>query len=180
MAAKTPLAFLSYAHTDDAHENGKLRQFAERLSGEVRLQYGEEFPIFVDRKDLKWGQEWKARIEQSLDCVTFLIPIVTPGYLKSESCREEFLRFLKREKDLKRADLILPVYCVRCPVLEDEAKRAADDLARELHGRQYKDWRPFRHEPWTTPEVGRVFEQMALEIVEALERDGLTPPHTLP
>ena len=112
MAQKTPLAFLSYAHTDDAHENGKLRLFADRLSGEVRLQCGEEFPTVIDRKDLKWGQEWKTRIEQSLDSVTFLIPIVTPGYLKSEPCREEFLRFLKREKDLKRADLILPVYYV--------------------------------------------------------------------
>jgi hypothetical protein len=84
MAAKTPLAFLSYAHSDDAHENGKLLTFAERLSGEVRLQWGAEFRIFVDRKDLKWGQEWKARIEDSLDGVTFLIPLLTSGYIKRE------------------------------------------------------------------------------------------------
>ncbi len=174
MIAKTPLAFLSYAHTDDAHENGKLRLFADRLSGEVRLQCGEEFLIFVDRKDLKWGQEWEQRIEHSLDGAAFLIPILTPGYLKSEACRKEFSRFLKREKDLKRTDLILPVYYVRCPTLEDEAKRATDEVARVLHERQYKDWRPYRHEPWTTPDVGRMFEQMALEIVDALERDGLT------
>jgi cobaltochelatase CobT len=59
MAAKTPLAFLSYAHFDDNFENGKLRTFAERLSGEVQLQWGEEFPIFIDRNDLKWGQQWR-------------------------------------------------------------------------------------------------------------------------
>jgi hypothetical protein len=172
MAAKTPLAFLSYAHSDDAHENGKLLTFGERLGGEVQLQWGAKFPIFIDRKDLKWGQEWKARIEESLDGATFLIPILTPGYFKSEWCRKELRRFLERETRLKRNDLILPIYYVRCPVLEDEAKRAADDLAQVLYERQYKNWRHLRHEPWTTPEVGRLFEQMALEVVEALERSG--------
>jgi hypothetical protein len=176
MAAKTPLAFLSYAHFDDAHENGRRRTFAERLSGEVRLQWGEEFPIFIDRNNLKWGQEWKSRIEQSLDDVTFLIPILTPGYFKSEWCRKECLRFLERESSLKRNDLILPVYYVRCPVLEDEAKRAGDELAQLLQQRQYKDWRNFRHEPWTTPEIARQFERMALEVVEALQRTDLVQP----
>jgi F-box protein 11 len=175
MAARQPLAFLSYAHSDDEHENGRLRQFAERLSGEVRLQWGEEFPIFIDRKDLKWGQEWKSRIDKSLDGVTFLISILTPGYFKSEYCRKELERFLEREKRLDRSDLILPVYYVRSPVLEDGARREQDTLARTLHERQYKDWRRLRHEPWTTPDVGRQFEQMALEIVDALERAGLAP-----
>src|SRR6266446_6941611 len=174
--AKTPLAFLSYAHFDDTHENGKLRRFAERLSGEVRLQTGEEFPIFIDRNNLKWGQEWKARIDQSLDSVTFLIPILTPGYFMSESCRKELDRFVKREEQLERKDLILPIYYVGCSVLEDEAKRAADKLAGVLHERQYKDWRRLRHEPWTTPEVGRLFEQMALEVMEALGRDRPVAP----
>jgi hypothetical protein len=53
MSLKTPLAFLSYAHSDDEHESGKLRLLAERLSGEVRLQSGSEFPIFIDRTDLR-------------------------------------------------------------------------------------------------------------------------------
>ena len=86
MAHKTPLAFLSYANNDDEHEQGKLREFAMRLSGEVRLYSGEDFPIFVDREHLNWGHEWEARIEKSLDGATFLIPILTPGYFKSEYC----------------------------------------------------------------------------------------------
>ncbi len=175
MAARQPLAFLSYAHSDDEHENGRLRQFAERLSGEVRLQWGEEFPIFIDRKDLKWGQEWKSRIDQSVDGAAFLVAFLTPGYFKSDYCRKELSRFLEREKQLGRSDLILPVYYVRCPVLEDSARMAQDTLATALHERQFKDWRRLRHELWTTPDVGRQFEQMALEIVEALERAGLAP-----
>lgn len=176
MATKPPLAFLSYAHQDDVHEGGKLRKFAERLSGEVRLHSGEEFPIFVDRSDVKWGQEWQERIEESLSGATFLIPILTPGYFKSDWCRKEFLRFLDRERALKRRDLILSVYYVRCPLLEDPSKRSQDELAQILRDRQYKDCRNLRHMAWTEPEVTRQFENMALEVVAALERPDAPPP----
>jgi len=168
--SKLPLAFLSYAHFDDEHEGGKLRLLAERLSGEVRLQSGHEFPIFIDRKDLKWGQQWRSRIDESLDGATFLIPILTPSYFKSDYCRKELLYFFSREAELQRGDLVMPIYYVRCRELDDEDARAADDLALRLHERQYKDWRRFRHESWKGPEIGRQLENMATEIVEALER----------
>ena len=176
MAARVPLAFLSYAHFDDVYENGKLKEFAKRLSGEVQLQWGEEFPIFIDSEDVKPGQLWGERIYESLDGVRFLIPIVTPGYLKSDWCRKEFLHFLKRERQLQRNDLILPVYYVRCQWLADPAKWAGDEVAQVLAERQYQDWCNLRHEPWTTPEVGRRFEQIALQIVEALEQGAVAPP----
>jgi hypothetical protein len=38
------MAFMSYAHFDDEHEAGKLSEFRNRLSGEVRFQTGKEFP----------------------------------------------------------------------------------------------------------------------------------------
>jgi hypothetical protein len=30
------------------------------------------FPIFLDRTDLGWGQNWRGRIEEALDTVTLL------------------------------------------------------------------------------------------------------------
>ena len=39
-----PMAFLSYVRLDDQHENGRLSEFAQRLSGEVRLQTEKCFP----------------------------------------------------------------------------------------------------------------------------------------
>jgi hypothetical protein len=192
MVAKKPIAFLTYAHSDDAHEGGKLRQLAGRLSGEVQLLSGEEFPIFVDRKDLKAGHPWRAGIDDSLDGVTFLIPILTPAYFRSEECRREFLRFLEKERDLKREDLILPLYYVNSPVLEDEAKRAGNDVAKVLRERQYQDWRHLRHKPLTDPDVARSIEEVARRMADALDagvwtrqaivdaRAGIGPPHAPP
>ncbi len=165
-----PVAFMSYVRFDDQHENGRLTEFAKRLSGEVRIQTGEKFHIFQDRNDIAWGQEWAQRLKESLGIVTFLIPIITPGFFKSVACRDELNRFLEREKKLQRSDLILPVYYVNCPLLGDAAKLKRDDLASVIAGRQYADWRELRFEPFTSPTVGKLIAQMASQIVSALER----------
>ena len=62
------------------------------------------------------GKQWQERIDESFDAVIFLVPILTPSFFKSEACRNELERFLDREKQLNRYDLILPVYYVnwRC------------------------------------------------------------------
>ena len=170
---------MSYVRMDDAHENGRLSQFRERLSGEVRMQCGEEFEIFQDRNDIAWGQQWQQRIDGALDAVTFLISIITPAFFKSPACREEFERFLKREESLGRADLILPVYYVECPVLSNEAKRETDLIAKIIAARQYADWRELRFEPLTSSVVGRQLASIAKQIVVALERDESTSNATI-
>ncbi len=165
-----PIGFMSYVRFDDEHENGRLTEFCKRLSGEVRVQTGEKFHIFQDRNDIAWGEQWKHRLDESLDAVTFLIPIITPGFFKSPACRAELERFIDREKQLGRSDLILPVYYVNCPVLNNEKKRETDPLAKIIAGRQYADWRELRFEPFSSPQVGKTLAKMATQIFEALER----------
>src|SRR5437667_2715953 len=119
-----PIGFLSYVREDDLYEQGRITETGKLLSGEVRLQSGDPFPIFQDI-DIDWGQQWMERIEESIDSVTFLIPIITPGFFKSDVCRSEYLQFIDREKRLNRNDLILPVYYIDCPILNDKEKRRA-------------------------------------------------------
>ena len=173
---RPPLAFMSYVRFDDEHENGRLTEFCKRLSGEVRIQTGDDFSIFQDRHDIQWGQNWKERIEESLDTITFLIPIITPGFFKSAACREELERFLAREHKLKRNDLIFPVYYVSSAVLDEDSKRAKDKLAQEIAKHQFADWRELRFEPLTSPQVGKTLAQLATQIFNALERIKVAAP----
>lgn len=163
-----PAAFMSYVHTDDRY--GHLTQFRERLSAEVQVQTGHEFPIFQDRQDILWGQNWKQRIEESLDAVTFLIHIITPSFFNSQPCRKEYERFVDREGKLNRNDLILPVYYVDSPLLNDAERRVTDDVAEEIAQRQYADWRDLRFEPFTNPQVSRTLAGLAVQVRDALER----------
>jgi len=132
------------------------------------MQTGHGFPIFQDRNDIAWGNNWKERIEEGLDGVTFLIPIITPSFFQSDACRAEFERFREREAAQGRSDLILPIYYVEAEEFSDEDARATDELAAELVKRQYADWRPLRFEPFTSPDVGRMLARMAQQIKAAL------------
>jgi F-box protein 11 len=167
---RQPVAFMSYVRFVDEHDEGHLTEFRNRLSAEVCVQTGYEFPIFQDRSDIQWGQNWKKRIEESLNEITFLIPIITPSFLKSDACRAELQVFLEREKNLNRDDLILPLYYIDCPLLNDKVKLANDNLAQAIAAHQYADWRSLRFEPFGSPAVRKKLAELAIQIRDALER----------
>jgi formylglycine-generating enzyme required for sulfatase activity len=174
-----PLAFLSYAHIDDEYHGGAITEFRNQLSLAVRVVAGVDFDIFQDRTGIEWGQSWRETLDAAIGEVRFLIPILTPSFFGSKECRKELQAFLDREAAAGRNDLVLPIHYVTCSVLEDEAKRRDDQLATALSGRQYRDWRPLRHEPFTSPKVRLELEKLALDIDRALRRT-ITPPQPAP
>ena len=163
-----PVAFLSYVHFDDDHNHGRITTLRERLEGEIETLYGRPVRILQDRTGIGWGEPWERWIEDSLDAVAFLIPVVTPKYFQSHYCRAEFERFRERERQLGREDLILPIYFVDAPEVNEEAVRATDPIAVELNRRQYADCRDLRHESLTSAAAGRRLEGMARKIKAAL------------
>jgi F-box protein 11 len=160
-------AFMSYVRSDDAHDDGQLSQFRERLAAEVRAQTGEEFAIFQDRNDIAWGQNWQQRIDEALDAVTLLLVIITPSLFRSPPCRAEFQRFVDRERALGRADLILPVYYIGAREMDDPELREADGMAAVLGSRQFADWRELRFEPFTSPLVRKSLALLASRMRDA-------------
>jgi F-box protein 11 len=159
--ADQPTAFMSYARFNDQHDDGQLTAFRERLAAEIQVQTGEDFRIFQDRADIAWGQNWQQRITQALDAVTLLLVIITPGFFRSPHCRAETQQFLDRERQLSRDDLILPVYYVSTPEIDDPLRRDADPLAAALAARQHADWRDLRFEPATSPIARKAIAQLA-------------------
>jgi hypothetical protein len=159
--AGQPAAFMTYARFDDQHDDGQLTAFRDRLAAEVRVQTGEEFLIFEDRDGIAWGQNWQQRIDQALDTVTLLLVIITPGFFRSPHCQAELQQFLNRERQLGRDDLILPVYYVSTPQIDDPGRHDTDPLAATLAARQHADWRELRFEPATSPAARRAIAHLA-------------------
>lgn len=149
------------------HDDGQLTASRERLAAEVRAQTGEDFPIFQDRADIAWGQTWRRRVEDALDGVTLLLVIITPGFFASNACRDEVERFAERERALGRDDLILPVYYISAPELDDLARRDSDPLAGLLASRQLADWRDLRFEPLTSPVARKAMAGLAARMRDA-------------
>ncbi len=178
---KTPIGFMSYVRSDDEHEKGRMTEFRARLCGEVQFQSGDKsFDIFLDHLHIVWGQQWQQRLGESLGAVCLLIPMITPSFFKSEHCRAEVLRFVEREKQLGRSDLILPVYYVKTPLLEDPNKRMSDPLAELIYSRNHIDWRPLRHHALDSQAAKEKLAEMAEQIVAALERENVPVAPTKP
>lgn len=157
---------MSYARTDD--EDGWLTELRERLSQAVGRHTGEEFTIFQDRNDIKWGENWKERIEQSIDSATFFIPVITPRFFTSRACRRELKRFLSRESALGRNDLVLPIYHVTCLQLDDPRKLSRSKFAQAIAKHQYADWRALRTAGIRSAKVRKAFDELAIQVRDAL------------
>ena len=177
MAETNPVAFMSFVSSDFQQEEERISQFRDRLTQEVRMHSMQELLIFQDRDDASWSQYWKERVEESLDANTFLIAFITPRFFQNSSCRNDLRAFIERERNLGRKDLIVPIYYVTSPLLEDEIRRRDDKLAQAIHEHRVSDgagidWRDVRFDPFTSPEVGRRSEDLGRQIRDALEQAG--------
>jgi hypothetical protein len=138
-----------------------------RLEGEVRMQTGRTFPIFQDRNDINWGEQWRERIKGAIDSISFLIPIMTPSYFRSHMCREEFEAFLLRERALGLPRLILPIYYVSADEMDDAAEHP-DDMATVLRERNWSDWRELRFSPLDRPIIREQIATLAKTIKQTM------------
>lgn len=170
MSARDPVAFWSYVQEDDKHEGGRITSLRERLEGEIRAQTGSPFPIFQDRNDLQWGDHWKSRIESTVKNVTFLVPIITPSYFRSQACRNEFEVFLKRESTLGLTNLIFPIYYITASQLRVE--KIDDVLVDTIRSRQWADWRELRFEALEAAIVRKEIARLATSIAAAQDELG--------
>ncbi len=174
-----PTAFFSYARWDDEHDSGYLSQFRKRLAEEVQAHTGNEFLIFQDQIDVAWGQDWQQRITDSLNETVFFIPVLTPTFFTRDACRQETTSFLEREKAQGHGGLILPVYYISSPLLDDAAARATDPLAQALQARQRADWRKLRLVPFKERKAQAALVSLAVQLSEALRQSrtpGPVPP----
>jgi hypothetical protein len=166
-----PTAFWSYTRFDDIHNGLRLTELRRQLEGEVHAQMGRYVTIFQDTDDITWGEHWGTRLEDSLDQIFFLIPIITPSYLRSDACRKEFNRFLERETKLNSKDLILPIYYTEAQVLEDTDFMTADRIAQIVRQRNYEDWRERRFDPPDSSEMLRAIALLAKKLCDRIRQE---------
>jgi hypothetical protein len=165
---RPPAAFLSYARFNDKQDHERITTIRRKLSGEMQTVTGKAFEIFQDR-DLRAGEEWKTRIEQSIESATLLIAILTPAFFNSEYCRKETNQFLALEARLGRRDLIIPIYYVPVDALEED-QQDGDTLIELMKARQRFDGLELRFLEMDSTAMRRAVNQLAVQIKSALKR----------
>jgi|SRR5579872_900591 len=171
--------FWSYVRQDDEDTDGRIVKLAHDISKRVRLLTGHTFEIFIDREDIAWGDRWAERIDEALESTQFLIPIITPSYFNSEACRQELLRFAPAAKSLELTELIMPLYYVTVPGLEDEDQ--ADEAKRLIQTFQREDFRTEELEDANSSTYRKGVDRIARALIDRADdadaKSVKTPTH---
>jgi hypothetical protein len=137
MSNDSAVGFWSYTHDDNILDGDSILQLSRLIMEEYNLLSGEPLDLFVDRNDLAWGEEWRARIDSSLAEATFFIPIITPRYFTRPECRRELLEFAAKAEMLGAKELLLPILYIETHGLSAESPDEAVALVAKT---QYVDW----------------------------------------
>jgi hypothetical protein len=171
-------AFLSYTRIDDEFFGGSITSLRRIIELGVQVVTGDKnFKVFQDIDGIELGQKWQERLDEALSGAGFLIPIITPLFFSSDACRNELQKFILHEKDLGRNDLILPIYFVTTPALENPDRGDSDPLAQqirtlalEINSRQRLDWRSNADLPIDNPRVKKEILSLSAAIAQAVNR----------
>lgn len=165
-------AFWSYAHADDEADNARIVMLARHVEEEYALITGNRLQVFVDR-NLKWGDEWRTRIDEALTVTTYFIPIITPRYFKHLECRRELEEFHHRTQSLGRGELLLPI--LYAPVINFDTSNE-DELVRLVSQYQWVDWTELRLLEFTASAYRAKVHDLARRIVDNNSAFTFTPP----
>lgn len=182
-APDTPSVFLSYVHNDDATFDGLLVRFAEQVAKAYRTETGIPMELIVDRTSITWGERWRNRLTTELARATFLLAMVTPSYIRSEACREEFLEFRTGEAD-KGHDGILALM-VKDPRW-DRPDVVNDPLVTQIHETvSERQWltldQPLEELEVDTPRFRRAAQAVAKALADRVDAfDAPSPAQCTP
>ena len=157
--------FWSYVHEDDKAERERISELAKDVVEQYKMITGNTIELFLDKNDIEWGDTWRKKIDNNLESVEFFIPVITPRYFISPSCRLELSQFIRKANKLGRLELLLPLYYLDVPLLNSD-EPTEDDLICEVREIQWQDWRDLRFKSVTSEEYRRGVDAMATRLAE--------------
>jgi hypothetical protein len=170
----TATAFWSYAHSDDDGSDGQIRRLKDQVDHAFKRHSGETLVSFFDRHGahrLEWGDEWRSKISKTISGTTFFIAVVSPSYLKSASCKDEFIQFWEKARASDLQELLLPILWVKV-YPETEEEQQIWEIAQE---RQHVDWTMIRKLDEKSPEYTNLIDEMGERLAAAAREVSVKP-----
>ena len=86
--------FISYSQHDNATHGNWIHRFHDKLVADFRSRSGIKLIPFLDKENINAGDVLSGRLKNALNETRILIPVLSPTYLSSPWCRQEFLHFM--------------------------------------------------------------------------------------
>lgn len=159
--------FMSYAHADQSSAvGGDLRQFVRDVVDALEGVFDRRVTAFIDIDDGQWGELLWDRIDAGLQASTFLLPLVTPRYLTSDSCRTEFTRFLDAAERNGAGQLVLPLVWIKPPALSGPI--SSDIVLERIRKTRHLDVSAARRADRTSAQYRDLVEEVAAALNDIL------------
>lgn len=175
MDTETAAAFWSYTHADNDSDRGRIVQLARDLQKEYRLLTGGELTLFLDRDSIQWGENLREGVDEALVGTTFLIPIITPTFFKSDECRHELIAFSQEVKRLNLEALLLPVYYAEVSEFGAE-EGVKDELMQLVKETKYENWTTLRLEDLESSAYRKGIHGLAKRLANVVRELTTAPP----
>ena len=122
--------FMSYTHQDaDSVVGGDMRQFGRDIAEALESLFGRSVDLFLDTDKARWGEHLWNRLDAEIQRSTFFMPFITPRYLNSKACVDEFKKFLDAaERAGAEKQLLLPLVWITPPAFK---RNTGDNLIVE-------------------------------------------------
>ncbi|MDM0050608.1 TIR domain-containing protein [Variovorax sp. J22R115] len=156
--------FISYTRSKDHYND--VGAFRERIEAEI-LGRVPGSRVFQDKTHLGEGSHFPEALTEELGKADVLLVLLSPAWLLSEWCRNEFALFTADGTNAERLHRILPVLWIETDKL---SLSSTDPIARTLAGINYADWRTLRHEGWDSKKSRIQVDHLAARLV-SLARD---------
>lgn len=161
--------FLSYSHADNDFLDGKIVDLAKTIAESYRFITGHDVSLFIDSESINWGDDWRRALRSSVDATNFFMPAVTPNYLNSKTCREEYLQFETQLSETSQKK-ILPLMWQRIPNLD---QNSTDPVLNSIKQTQWLDVELLQDLLPSSPEYkkqARVIARKLQEIINANQK----------
>ncbi len=143
-----PIGFWSYTSTDDEKSDGRLGRLRLALTQALHSATGKPSDVKVWQDDAAIPQSgrWLGDVPRAINESCFFIPVVTPEFLRSETRCQEVKRFLQRETELGRDDLIFTLHYIDTSAITGRRQKECADpevlaLLRSRPGLAFHDLR---------------------------------------
>lgn len=166
--------FVSYTHKDQASAiGGDIRQFARDIQEAMETLFGRSIQLFLDVDSIQWGQQLQKRLDEGLRTSTFFIPFVTPRYLQSAACQDEFTKFSDAAQRLGSEKLLLPLIWIRPRALD--SNEATSPFLERLRSTLYLDANRGRTSDRESAEYAQLVEDIAQRLDEVMTERETQP-----
>lgn len=162
-------AFVSYTRGKDLY--GVVRKFVDHLQNEFGFtQLGSK--VFQDRNDISPGMNISEAIKRALDDADVLLVLVSPAWLKTTWCQDEFNWFMAKKTPTGENRCVLPVLWVDTPGIsspEDSSMAITPQeksIAEQIKKILYADWSELRLQGWDVPETAIAIAHLAKDAIK--------------